>query len=174
MIRHRIFEYSDSTESKFPSVGGAAPGAQSSSCVVINSRHVIIDNVWLWRADHGVNPTGWTVNPSFNGLIVNSDNVTAYGLFVEHFEGIQTLWNGNDGSVYFYQSEIPYDVPSQSQWTQNGENGYPSYKVSNNVTSHHGEGIGVYCNFTNLVQLDNAIETPTGAGITMPHLVTVW
>jgi hypothetical protein len=114
------------------------------------------------------------VNPALNGLIVNSDNVTAYGLFVEHFEGFQTLWNGNGGSVFFYQSEIPYDVPNQSEWTQNGENGYPSYKVANNVTSHNGQGIGVYCNFYNPVQLDNAIETPTAPGITMQHLVTVW
>ena len=158
----------------FCRVGGAAPGAQANSCVVINSRHVLLDNVWLWRADHGVNPTGWTINPCQNGLIVNSDNVTAYGLFVEHFEGFQTLWNGNGGSVYFYQSEIPYDVPDQGQWTQNGENGYPSYKVASDVTSHTGKGIGVYCFFTNAVQLDNAIETPTGAGIAMNHLVTVW
>ena len=155
-------------------VGGAAPTAETNSCVVINCKNVLIDNAWLWRADHGVDPTGWTVNPAVNGLIVNSDNVTAYGLFVEHFEGFQTLWNGNGGSVYFYQSECPYDVPSQSQWTQNGENGYPSYKVSSNVTSHSGQGIGVYSNFTNAVQVDNAVETPTGTGITMNHLVTVW
>jgi hypothetical protein len=155
-------------------VGGAAPTAETTSCVVINSKNVIIDNAWIWRADHGVDPTGWTINPATNGLIVNSDNVTAYGLFVEHFEGFQTLWNGNGGSVFFYQSECPYDVPSQAQWTQNGENGDPSYKVSNSVTSHNAWGIGVYCFFTNAVQLDNAIETPTGTGITMSHLVTVF
>lgn len=155
-------------------VGGAAPTAQTTSCVVINSRNVIIDNAWLWRADHGINATGWTVNPCNNGLIVNADNVTAYGLFVEHHEQFQTLWNGNGGSVYFYQSECPYDVPSQAQWTQNGENGYPSYKVSSNVTSHTGKGIGVYSNFTNAVQVNNAIETPTGTGIAMNHMVTVW
>ena len=155
-------------------VGGASASAQATSCMVVNSCNVIIDNAWLWRADHGIDPVGWNTNPCANGLVVNSDNVTAYGLFVEHFEGFQTLWNGNGGSVYFYQSECPYDVPSQSAWTQNGENGYPSYKVSNNVTSHQGHGIGVYCNFTNAVQLDNAVETPTGAGITMQHLVIVW
>ena len=154
-------------------VGGAAPTAETTSCIVINSKNVIIDNAWIWRADHG-DPTGWTINPATNGIIVNSDNVTAYGLFVEHFEGFQTLWNGNGGSVFLYQSECPYDVPSQAQWTQNGENGYPSYKVSNSVTSHDGWGIGVYCFFANPVQLDNAIETPTGAGITMNHLVTVF
>jgi hypothetical protein len=155
-------------------VGGAAPIAQTNCCVVINCRNVIIDNAWLWRADHGVNATGWTINPSINGLIINSDNVIAYGLFVEHFEGFQTLWNGNGGSVYFYQSEIPYDVPSQNEWTQNNEKGHPSFKVSDGVTSHNAQGMGVYCFFTNAIQLDNAIETPIGEGITMSHLVTVF
>ena len=157
-------------------VGGAAPTAQATSCIVINSKNVIIDNIWLWRADHGINPNyvGWTVNPSSSGLIVNSDNVTAYGLFVEHFEGFQTLWNGNGGRVYFYQSEIPYDVPNQTSWTQGDENGYPSYKVGDSVTSHIGEGIGIYCNFYNPIELDNAIETPVGIDIRMNDLVTVW
>lgn len=157
-------------------VGGAAPSAQVTSCMVLNSANVIIDNIWLWRADHGVQPSyvGWTINPARNGIIVNSDNVIAYGLFVEHFEGFQTHWKGNGGNVFFYQSEIPYDVPSQSEWMQNGEKGFPSYKVGKNVTSHSGQGVGVYCNFNNPVQLDNAIETPTGSGINMQHLVTVW
>jgi hypothetical protein len=157
-------------------IGGATPHAQSTSCLVINSNNVLIDNIWLWRADHGVQPnyTGWTINPSSNGLIVNSNDVTAYGLFVEHFQNFQTLWNGNNGKVYFYQSECPYDVPNQSSWKQNGENGYSSYKVGNFVTSHIGEGIGIYSNFDNFVKLNNAIETPSGKGIKMNHLVTVW
>jgi hypothetical protein len=157
-------------------VGGVAPTAQTTSCMVVNSNDVIIDNVWLWRADHGAQSdfTGWDVNPASNGLIVNGDNVVAYGLFVEHFEEFQTLWNGNGGSVYFYQSECPYDVPSQAEWTQGGENGFPSYKVGSSVTSHRGEGIGIYSNFYNPVHLESAIETPTGSGIEMSHLITVW
>jgi len=157
-------------------VGGPAPTAQTTSCIVVNNNHVLMDNVWLWRADHGaqVSYTGWNVNPSSNGLIVNGDNVTAYGLFVEHFEGFQTLWNGEGGEVYFYQSECPYDVPSQAEWTQCGERGYPSYKVGRSVKSHRGEGIGIYCNFMNPVQLNNAIETPESCEINMNHLVTVW
>lgn len=157
-------------------IGGATPGARATSCMVINSHNVIIDNVWLWRADHGIRPrfVGWTVNPGINGLVVNGDNISAYGLFVEHFQEFQTIWNGNGGRVYFYQSEIPYDVPSQCMWQQNGEKGFPSYKVSDSVISHDGRGIGVYCNFYNPVQLDNAIETPTGPCINMQHLITVW
>jgi hypothetical protein len=156
-------------------VGGAVQGAMASGCMILNSRHVILDNIWLWRADHGITPVGWDINPAYYGLIVNGDDVTAYGLFVEHFKGFQTLWNGNGGSVYFYQSEIPYDVPTQDIWNQNGEKGYPSYKVSDNVTTHMGLGIGVYCNFYNPVQLDNAIETPQNtAGVSMDHLIIVW
>jgi len=158
-------------------VGGAAPSAQATSCIVINCKNVLMDNIWLWRADHspvGTNWTGWTVNPCKYGLIVNSDNVTAYGLFVEHFQGFQTLWLGNEGAVYFYQSECPYDVPNQASWTQNGENGYPSYQIGGSVTSHTGEGIGIYCNFNNVIHLNNAIETPSASGIKMNHLVTIW
>ncbi len=66
-------------------VGGANAG-NTTSCVEINSNDVQIDNVWLWRADHG-NGVGWDVNTSKNGLTVNGNNVSAYGLFVEHFEG---------------------------------------------------------------------------------------
>ena len=153
-------------------VGGAAAGL-ALNCFTLNVNNLILDNVWLWRADHG-NGVGWDVNAAQNGLTVNGQNVTAYGLFVEHFEGFQTLWNGNGGSVYFYQSEIPYDVPNQGAWQQNGEKGYPSYKVSNQVTTHTAQGLGIYSNFLTNVQLDNAIETPTGSGIQMKHLVTIW
>lgn len=159
-------------------VGGAAATATAQNCVTINSNNVIMDNIWIWRADHGLqdNSVGWDVNPSDNGLTVNGNGVTAYGLFVEHFEKYQTMWNGDGGSTYFYQSEAPYDVPSQPVWNQpNGENGYPSYKVSENVTTHTARGLGVYCNFlTPNIQLENAISTPSGPGIDMYHMVTVW
>lgn len=157
-------------------VGGPAATASTQSCVVVNSCNVILDNTWLWRADHAANPgwTGWTINPSTNGLIVNSDNVSAYGLFVEHHQGYQTLWNGNGGTVLFYQSEEPYDVPNQAAWTQNNENGYPSYKISENVTSHLCTGLGVYCFFTNPVELENAIESPPASQIDMQRFFTLF
>ena len=157
-------------------IGGAASRASATSCVVVNSRNVIIDQIWLWRADHGGPgiPTGWTINPCINGIVVNSDNVTIYGLFVEHFQGFQTLWNGNSGSVYFYQSEEPYDVPNQESWKQNGENGFPSYKISDKVTTHITTGLGIYCNFNNPVQLYNAIESPPAPNISMHHFLTFW
>ena len=95
-------------------VGGAAVGKVSAN-LIINSNNVLIDHTWIWRADHG-HGVGWTLNTSDNGLIVNGNDVTVYGLFVEHHQQFQVLWNGERGRTYFYQSEIPYDPPNQSSW----------------------------------------------------------
>ena len=155
-------------------VGGNITGS-AEVCFTINSNDVIDENTWLWRADHAKNgvANGWTDNKSNSGIVVNGNNVSAYGLFSEHHQQFQTLWNGNGGTVYFYQSEMPYDPPNQGAWMESSsENGYASYKVSSNVTSHTGEGIGVYSFFNNPVYAANAIETPSGSGIVMHHMMT--
>ena len=76
----------------------------------INSNDTLVDHTWIWRADHG-DGVGWDLNTSQNGLVVNGNDVTIYGLFVEHHQQFQVLWKGNGGRTYFYQSEIPYDPP---------------------------------------------------------------
>jgi hypothetical protein len=78
--------------------------------LAINSSDVLVDHTWIWRADHGTG-VGWENNTAANGMIVAGDDVTAYGLFVEHYQEFQVLWKGNGGRTYFYQSEIPYDLP---------------------------------------------------------------
>jgi hypothetical protein len=155
-------------------VGGATPGT-TTNCVVINANDVIGDNLWLWRADHG-NGVGWTQNASLSGLVVNGNNVTIYGLFVEHHEQYQTLWNGNWGRVYFYQSELPYDAPSQSVWSEApGVNGYASYKVAPTVTSHQAYGMGIYGVFlSSTTSCYNAIETPVNCQqVNLHDIITV-
>ena len=74
-------------------VGGTGTLGTTGSCVVVNSNNTIIDQTWIWRADHGDN-TGWDKNTANNGLVVNGDNVTSYGLFIEHFQimkGMRTI-----------------------------------------------------------------------------------
>lgn len=158
-------------------VGGQFVGT-TTNCVTINANNVIGDNLWLWRADHGAGSTPyWTGNPSRSGLVVNGSNVTLYGLFVEHHQQYQTLWNGNWGRVYFYQSELPYDPPSQSVWSEApGVNGYASYKVANSVTSHQAYGLGVYAVFINSVNIScfNAIETPTNQQVNVHDMMDVY
>lgn len=156
-------------------VGGAGDGRTLIN-LKINSNDTILDHTWIWRADHG-SAVGWDLNTSNNGLVVNGNNVTIYGLACEHFQQYQTLWNGNGGSVYFYQSEEPYDVPNQASWMNGTENGYASYKVANTVTSHTAWGLGIYNYFTSdsSVALTNAIEVPTSglAGAMMHNMTTV-
>jgi hypothetical protein len=157
----------------FARVGGAGPG-KATVCVQINSANVVVDHTWLWRADHG-SGVGWTVNTAQNGLVVNGANVTIYGLFVEHFQQYQVLWNGNGGKVYFYQSEIPYDPPDQASWrSASNVNGWASYKVADSVTSHEAWGLGIYSVFTNPgVFLSRAVEVPRTTNVKLHHLITV-
>jgi len=154
-------------------VGGPAEGS-AKSCMVINSNDVIVDHIWLWRADHG-NGVGWDKNRAANGLTVNGDNVTIYGLFNEHFQEYQTLWNGDNGRVYFYQSEMPYDPPSVEAWKHDGVYGYASYKVSNNVKTHQAWGLGIYNVFYNApIIVDNAIKTPVHLEGNIHHKIIFW
>jgi hypothetical protein len=155
-------------------VGGATAGT-ATSCVTINANDVIGDNFWLWRADHG-NGVGWTQNVSHNGLVVNGNRVTIYGLANEHHEQYQTLWNGNWGRVYFYQSELPYDAPSQSVWMETPTtNGYASYKVANTVTSHEAYGLGIYGVFLSSTSACyNAVETPVNQQVNVHDIATVF
>ncbi|WKB55417.1 RICIN domain-containing protein [Eleftheria terrae] len=155
-------------------VGGTGALGRADASLVINSHHVIGDHFWVWRADHGEH-VGWDINTSRNGVIVNGDDVRIYGLFVEHFHEYQTLWRGERGQLYFYQSEIPYDVPSQAAWMNNGANGFASYKVADDVTEHAAWGLGIYCFFqaNPSLKLGNAIEAPQRPGVRFHNMTTV-
>jgi hypothetical protein len=141
-------------------IGGATAGSATTS-IEINSNDVLLDDIWAWRADHGAG-VGWIVNTADHGLVVNGDNVTALGLFVEHYQKEQVLWNGNGGQTIFYQSELPYDPPSQGAWTDGTANGYPSYVVSNSATTHQAYGLGIYSFFNQGINIieDNAMTVP--------------
>jgi len=154
-------------------VGGAGVGRATVN-LRINSSETIVDHTWIWRADHG-SVVGWNSNTSANGLVVNGNNVTIYGLFVEHHQEFQVLWNGNGGRTYFYQSEIPYDPPDQVSYTSApGTNGWASYKVADQVTSHEAWGLGIYSVFRHPnVVLTRAIEVPKNPAIRFHSMITV-
>ncbi len=154
-------------------IGGATAGSATTS-LVVNSSNTILDDIWAWRADHGAG-VGWTANTADTGLVVNGDNVTAYGLFVEHYQKTQVIWNGRSGADYFFQSEMPYDPPSQAAWMENAStNGYPSFRVAPNVTTFTGWGMGTYSFFDEGVPIEasRAYETPSTAGISLNDLLT--
>jgi hypothetical protein len=160
-------------------VGGASIG-KASTCLEINSRHVIGDHLWIWRADHGDRQSGrvhvgWTESTGDQGLIVNGDDVTLYALFVEHFQKYQTLWNGDRGRTFFYQNELPYDPPSQAEYMAGATRGWAAYKVARHVEDHQAIGMGIYANFTadSSIVLESAIEAPHKPNVRFAHVTTI-
>ena len=144
----------------------------------IDGNNIIGDHFWIWRADHGAG-VGWEQNTSRNGLIVNGHDVTIYGLFNEHFQEYQSIWNGENGRMYFYQCETPYDVPNQAAYMShnNTVKGYASYKVGDNVNKHEAYMLGIYDVFTKTngadIQVENSIEVPKKPGVKVHHACNV-
>eukprot|EP00438_Fugacium_kawagutii_P007086 Skav214277 [mRNA] locus=scaffold642:406299:420005:- [translate_table: standard] len=76
---------------------------------------------------------------SQHGIVVNGNNVVAYGVAVEHINGGHMLvWNGEGGQLYFFQAELPYhsDLPLRLR--------YAAYAVNRNTMSHFAVGLGAY------------------------------
>ncbi|NUS10333.1 MAG: hypothetical protein HOY69_02820 [Streptomyces sp.] len=165
-----------SIQDVFFRIGGERAGKATTS-LVVNSDNTLIDHIWAWRADHGnAGTVGWTTNTADTGLVVNGDNVLATGLFVEHYQKYEVVWNGNGGRTVFFQNENPYDPPNQAAWTNpSGRNGYAAYKVADSVTSHEAWGLGSYCYFNVNPAVNNyhAFEVPSTSGVRFHSVLTV-
>mgnify|MGYP001160723178 CR=1 FL=1 len=157
-------------------VGGAEAGTVATA-FIDNSNNSLLDDVWAWRADHGAGAGTWTGDQSNTGLIVNGNNVTAYGLAVEHFQQDEVIWNGQGGEDIFFQNENPYEVPSQSAWMSSPtQDGYPAFYIPSSVTSFQGYGMGSYSYFNQGVAIENAMafQAPDTAGVKFHDLLTVF
>ena len=154
-------------------VGGPHVGKASVS-LEVNSDNVLLDHIWAWRADHG-NGVGWTTNTGRNGVIVNGNNVTATGLFVEHYQQYNVIWNGERGKTVFFQNELPYDAPNQAAWQHDGVLGWAGYKVSDSVKNHElwGGGSYVYTNVDPTIHATRGFEVPVTPGVKLHNLLTV-
>lgn len=158
-------------------VGGAKGyNTNVKCCVRLYQDNIIGDNFWVWRADHG-SGVSWEKNRAANGVLAAGDNITVYALMVEHFQEYQTLWEGENGKIIFYQCEIPYDVPDQESWRSHGGkvNGFASIKLADTVKKHESWGLGIYLyNRDTEVELHSAMEAPEdGAEIRVHNICTV-
>jgi hypothetical protein len=168
----------DLIQDVFFRIGGAATTPVSATVSLLdNAGNSIIDDVWAWRADHG-NAVGWTVNRGDTGVVVTGDNVTAYGLFTEHYQKSEVIWSGQGGTDIFFQNELPYDPPSQSAWMASPtQDGYPAFLVTPNVKSFQGYGMGSYVVFisTPATLFDaEAFQAPHTSGVQFHNILGVW
>jgi hypothetical protein len=159
-------------------VGGPHVG-KTDLALEVNSDNVLIDHTWVWRADHGVegftDTQRWNTNIGKYGAEINGDNVTATGLFVEHFQKYNTVWNGDKGTTILYQNELPYDPPAQADWMNGSVEGYAGYKVGDRVKTHNLYGAGVYVFNQNnpAIHTENGFEVPNRPGVKLHHIMTV-
>ena len=168
----------DLIQDVFFRIGGAETTPTSASVSLLdNASNSIIDNVWAWRADHG-NAVGWTKNTGDTGLVVTGSGVTAYGLAVEHYQKNEVIWSGPGGTDIFFQNELPYDPPSQSDWMASPtQNGYPAFLVSSDVRTFQGYGMGSYVVFiqTSATLHDaEAFQAPHTPGVQFHNVFGVW
>jgi hypothetical protein len=160
-------------------VGGPHVG-KADVALEVNSSNVLIDHTWVWRADHGVegfsgDTERWNTNTGRAGVVINGRNVTATGLFVEHFQQYNVVWNGQDGTTILYQSELAYDPPTQADWMNGAVEGWAGYKVDDAVTTHHLYGGGVYVFNQNnpSIHTENGFEVPEAEDVQLHHIMTV-
>jgi hypothetical protein len=154
-------------------IGGAVSGKATNS-LIVNSHNTIIDHIWAWRADHGIAATGWGINTADTGVVVNGNDVLATGLFVEHYQKYEVIWNGQNGKTIFFQNEFPYDPPSQTTWRSDAV-GYAAYKVADSVTTHELWGGGAYCffNINPQIHAGRGFEVPATPGVKLHSVMTV-
>lgn len=164
-------------------VGGPHIG-KANIALEVNSDDVLIDHTWVWRGDHGVegftagvngDTDRWRTNTGRYGAVINGDDVTATGLFVEHFQRYNTVWNGERGTTVLYQNELPYDPPTQADWMNGDVEGYAGYKVGAKVRKHTLYGAGVYVFNQNnpSIHTENGFEVPNTPGVKLHHIMTV-
>ncbi len=154
-------------------IGGPHLG-KATVALEVNSNHVVLDDIWAWRADHGAG-VGWDDNTSDTGVVVRGDDVTATGLFSEHFQKENLIWSGERGRTVFFQNEFPYDPPNQAAWQHDGILGYAAYKVADSVTNHElwGGGAYIYTNVNPTLHATHGFEVPDTPGVKLHSLLTV-
>lgn len=157
-----------------PGVLDATAVACLALCEVQTNTKLRIENIHLWRADHGVAAyTGSCVGAlSYNyckhGLWVHpTAQVEAIGLASEHSLETPCLWEGDLGRVLFYQCELPYEIPEGSQ---------PPVGLDVSGSHFYGLGLGVYCFFRAPRQ---GLWSPAGLRFHVPNAqvegaCTVW
>lgn len=164
-------------------VGGPHIG-KTDTALEVNSDDVLIDHTWVWRGDHGVegftegvngDTDRWRTNTGRYGAVINGDDVTATGLFVEHFQKYNTVWNGERGTTVLYQNELPYDPPTQADWMNGKVKGYAGYKVGDRVKKHtlYGGGVYVFNQNNPSIETENGFEVPQTPGVKLHHIMTV-
>jgi len=124
---------------------------------------LLIENVWIWRADHDIN--GQVTSQSYplnTAARIAGRNIDALGLAAEHALQFQVHWTGDYGTLLFFQTEYAYD--SLATFDQ------PGYFVEGD--NHTAYGVGVYAYFRDAAaNISTAIKAPPSSHFESPFSV---
>ena len=159
-------------------VGGPHIG-KTDIALEVNSDHVLIDHTWVWRADHGVegftDTERWNTNTGRNGVVVNGDHVTATGLFVEHFQQYNTVWNGEkrrDDPVPERAAVRPADPGRLDERRRRGLGRLQGRRPREDAHLYGG-GVYVFNRNNPTIHTENGFEVPQTPGVQLHHIMTV-
>jgi hypothetical protein len=144
---------------------------QTDAHLQLDGDGLLVDNTWIWHADHDDCSPNWPEVKSDNctsgyGLLVQGSDITVFDLKVEHVYKDHVYWKGENGKMIFLQEELPYHYLSF------GSDGNVGYRVDPAVTTHDAHALGVYIvgvcgNMTNVT----AISAPETASL---HNMVAW
>ena len=149
-------------------VGGPHVG-KADTALVVNSDHALIDHTWVWRGDHGVegftDTQRWNTNTGRIGVVVNGDDVTATGLFVEHFQTYNTVWNGEHGTTCSTRTSCRTTRRRKPTGrNRTARSGIPATRSADGVAKHslYGGGVYVFNQNNPSILTENGFEVPEG------------
>lgn len=155
----------------FVRVGGPHDfmGPVNDSMLIFKSGYTVLDNTWLWRADHTLDGGVYNgTSPVKHGLHVKADNVYTYGLAAEHTIEDNVLWEGDNGLTYFYQAEIMYDYTGDV-WD------HSCYTIDKSVDGHYATGLGCYSFFRDYDAVaPSGVNTNGAENVKIDKAASVW
>jgi hypothetical protein len=132
--------------------------SNSTTDELINQNDVLLNQAEIQSNNNsgsGYTTVNWPAESSGDyGIVVNGDDVTLEGIWLEHFKMTEATWNGNGGQVIFLENELPLTIPysaagvQPSFWKESSSfDGYPSLAVSPSVTSFTLTGMQSWSRF---------------------------
>ena len=141
---------------------------------VINQNYVIQNQGEINTSTDSTSAATWGTPDGSHGIMVNGDNVTLQGLYVEHYKKFPLIWYGNKGQVHYMVNEPPYTpyydtpnvLPTTWQWATDFH-GYPSIYIDYNVKQFSLEGYLTAYRFNKgcRCEITAGIVTPVKKGI---------
>ena len=102
-------------------VGGPHIG-KADTALEVNSDNVLIDHIWVWRADHGVEgftgatPSAGTPTPAATASSSTATTSPRPACSSSTSSSTTPSGTARDGTTILYQNELPYDPPTQADW----------------------------------------------------------